>query len=77
MPSKRAILEHFSRDELVAVVDCFDRSVTDRRVKDPLIEAVGGSKRATLADVLPEPSPRRGGCQSGDRRRGLSNKFRE
>jgi type I restriction enzyme M protein len=54
MPSKRAILEQLARDELQAIVERFSLSVTDRRVRDLLIEAVAASRRATLAEVLPE-----------------------
>ena len=56
MPQKRDVLQLFTRDELVAVVDRFDLSVSDRRAKDSLIEAVAASKKATLAEVLPELS---------------------
>jgi len=54
MPSKRDILAQFSREELVAVVDQFELEVPDRRKRDGLVEAVAASKRATLAEILPE-----------------------
>lgn len=56
MPSKREILAHFTRDELVAVVERFELAVTDRRKKDDLVEAIAGSKKATMGEVLPELS---------------------
>lgn len=56
MPQKREVLQLLSRDELVAAVDRFELSVTDRRAKDGLIEAVAASKKATLVEVLPELS---------------------
>jgi type I restriction enzyme M protein len=54
MPSKRAVLEHLSRDELIAIVEQFHLPVADRRVRDQLVKAVAESKKATLAEVLPE-----------------------
>ena len=56
MPSKREVLAQFTRDELLAVVDRFALAVPDRRVRDGLIDAVAASKKATLAEVLPELS---------------------
>lgn len=56
MPSKRDVLALLTRDELLAVVDRFDLAPPDRRVKDGLVETVASSKKATLADVLPELS---------------------
>jgi type I restriction enzyme M protein len=53
MPSKREILAELTKDELVSVVDQFDLSVSDRRKRDGLIEAVAASKKATLAEILP------------------------
>lgn len=52
MPSKREVLGQFIRDELLAAVDQFELTVTDRRVKDQLLDAVASSKRAGLADML-------------------------
>lgn len=54
MPSKRDVLAILSRDELLAVVDRFGLSPPDRRAKDGLVDAVASSKKATLAEVLPE-----------------------
>jgi type I restriction enzyme M protein len=56
MPSKRDVLALLTRDELLAVVDRFELSPPDRRAKDGLVETVASSKRATLAEVLPELS---------------------
>ena len=56
MPAKRDVLSHLTRDELLAVVDRFELVVPDRRAKDGLIEAVAGSKKATLIEILPELS---------------------
>jgi type I restriction enzyme M protein len=53
MPSKRAVLEQLSRDELQAIVEQHDLSVADRRVRDHLVDAVASSKKATLAELLP------------------------
>ncbi len=46
MPSKRDVLAHLTRDELLAVVDQYDLSVSDRRVRENLVEAVAASKKA-------------------------------
>ncbi len=57
MSSKRDVLAQLSREELVAVVERFELQVADRRSrckKDDLLEAVAASKKATLADILPE-----------------------
>ena len=56
MPSKRDVLAQLSRDELLAVVDRFELSAPDRRVRDGLMEVVASSKKATLAEILPELS---------------------
>jgi type I restriction enzyme M protein len=56
MPQKREVLQLFTRDELVTVVDRFELSASDRRSKDALIDTVASSKKATLVDVLPELS---------------------
>jgi type I restriction enzyme M protein len=52
MPSKRDVLGHLTRDELVAAADAFELTVGDRRVRDQLVDAVASSKKAGLADVL-------------------------
>ena len=56
MPSKRDVLTLLTRDELLAVVDRFELAPPDRRAKVGLVETVASSKRATLAEVLPELS---------------------
>ncbi len=56
MPSKRDVLALFSRDELLAIVDRFELSPPDRRAKDGLVETVAASKKATLAELLPDLS---------------------
>src|SRR5258708_2505359 len=55
MPPKRGALSLVSSDELVEVLDRFGLSA-DRRAKDGLVEAIAASKKATLAEVLPELS---------------------
>lgn len=54
MPSKRSVLEHLTRDELISIVDAFEIHVDDRRGKQGLVVAVSGSKKATLATILPD-----------------------
>lgn len=56
MPTKRDVLHLLTRDELIAIADAFEVSVEDRRVKDKLVDAVAGSKKATLASFLPDLS---------------------
>lgn len=53
MSTKRDVLAHLTRDELIAVVDRFSLPVPDRRVREGLVEAVAASKKATLAEILP------------------------
>ena len=57
MPSKRDVLEQLKRDELLAAVDRFDLEVHDRRARAGLVEALAGSRKGGLAEVL-EPLPR-------------------
>jgi type I restriction enzyme M protein len=52
MPSKRDVLAHLTRDELLATADQFELEVADRRVREQLFEVVASSKRAGLADAL-------------------------
>jgi hypothetical protein len=59
MPSKRDVLAQLSREELISVVERFGLEVADRRKKDDLFEAVASSRKATLADVLPDLSRER------------------
>jgi len=43
-----------TRDELLAVVDCFELSPPDRRATDGLVETVASSKKATRAELILE-----------------------
>jgi type I restriction enzyme M protein len=52
MFSKRDVLAHLSRDELLTAAGRFDLAVADRRAKDQLVDAVSSSRRAGLADIL-------------------------
>jgi hypothetical protein len=52
MSSKRQILEHLKRDELLTALDAFELSVADRRQRDLLIAALGRSRKAVLPDIL-------------------------
>jgi len=52
MTTKREVLQQLSRDELLAIVDSFDLEVADRRARDPLVEAIAHSKKATISAVL-------------------------
>lgn len=54
MPSKRDVLGELTRDELLAIVDQFELSPPDRRKRDGLVDTVATSKKATLAEFLPE-----------------------
>ncbi len=56
MPSKRAVLQRFKRGELLAAVDRFGLEVRDRRVRDQLVDALAGSRKAHLADILGDMS---------------------
>jgi type I restriction enzyme M protein len=56
MLSKRDVLSVLSRDELLAIVNRFELTPPDRRAKAGIIETVASSKKATLAEVLPELS---------------------
>jgi len=56
MPSKRDVLSLLSRDELLAIVDRFELAPPDRRAKDGLVDTVASSKKATLAEALPDLS---------------------
>ena len=53
MSTKRDVLAHLTRDELLAVVDRFELAAPDRRAKEGLVEAVAASKKATLGEILP------------------------
>ena len=53
MPSKRAVLEALTRNELLDLVERWGLTVKDRRVREQLVEAVA-SKEAFLPAVLAE-----------------------
>ena len=59
MPTKRAVLDHLTAKELRAVVDGHELHVDDRRVKAQLVDALAGSRKVRLAEVLPELSRNR------------------
>lgn len=52
MPTKRQVIEHFTRDELLQGVDEHAIEVGDRRVKDKLIEALASSRKVALEALL-------------------------
>ena len=52
MASKRVLLEHLSRDELLAAVDPFGVEVPDRRAKDGIVGALVASRKVNLAQAL-------------------------
>ena len=52
MPTKRTILTALTRHELRATVDDYDVRVDDRRVKTQLVDALAGSRRIRLDDLL-------------------------
>ena len=56
MPTKHAILSELSRDELRANVDYYELDVYDRRVRTQLIDALAGSRKARLDEMLWELS---------------------
>ena len=53
MPTKRAILSELTRDELRDNLDFFELEVDDRRVTSQLIDALAGSRKARLDEILP------------------------
>ena len=56
MPTKRAILSQLTRDELRVNVDFYELDVYDRRVRSQLVDALAGSRRAPLDEMLWELS---------------------
>lgn len=52
MPSKRDVLEHLKRDELLAAVDRLGLTVEDRRLKGGLVDALAGAREAGIASIL-------------------------
>ena len=59
MPTKRAILDQLTAKELRAEVDSHELHVDDRRVKAQLVDALAGSRKVRLDEVLPELSRNR------------------
>ena len=56
MPTKRAILAELTRNELRANVDCYKLQVADHRVKAQLVDALAGSRKARIDDMLQDLS---------------------
>ena len=56
MPTKRAVLNKLTRDELRVYVNYYDLDVYDLRVRSQLIDALAGSRRAPLDEMLWELS---------------------
>ena len=56
MPTKRAVLNKLTRDELRVNVDYYELDVYDRRVRSQLIGALAGSRRVPLDEMLWELS---------------------
>ena len=52
MPTKRAVLNKLTRDELRVNVDYYELDVYDRRVRSQLIDALAGSRRVPLDEML-------------------------
>ena len=52
MPTKRAVLGELTAEELRASVDYYELEVADRRVKAQLADALTGSRRARLDEIL-------------------------
>ena len=56
MPTKHAVLNKLTRDELRVYVNYYDLDVYDLRVRSQLIDALAGSRRAPLDEMLWELS---------------------
>ena len=56
MPTKRTVLNKLTRDELRVNVDYYELDVYDRRVRSQLVDALAGSRRAPLDEMLWELS---------------------
>jgi hypothetical protein len=52
MPTKRNILSALTRAELLAFVDQLELEVSDRRVREKIIDALASSRRARLPEFL-------------------------
>ena len=57
MPTKRAILDQLSAKELRVAIDSHELHVDDRRVKAQLVDALAGSRKAKLDELLPGTLP--------------------
>jgi type I restriction enzyme M protein len=56
MPTKRDVLQHLKRDELLAAADRFDLEVSDRRARAVIADALASSRKSGLADILEDLS---------------------
>ena len=56
MPTKRAVLAEMTAEELRANVDYYELEVADRRVKARLVDALAGSRRARVDEILADLS---------------------
>ena len=52
IPTKRAVLAELTAEELRANVDYYELEVPDRRVKAQLVDALAGSRRARVDEIL-------------------------
>ena len=52
MPTKRALLSEMTVEELRASADLFELDGFDRRIRDNLIDAIGGSRKARINEIL-------------------------
>ena len=52
MPTKRAVLSELTRDELRDNLDHYRLDVHDRRVRSQLVDALAGSRKARLDEML-------------------------
>ena len=59
MPTKRAILAQLTAKELRASADHYELHVDDRRIRAQLVDALAGSRKVGLDEVLPELSRNR------------------
>ena len=58
MPSKRDVLEHLKRDELLAAVDRLGLAVEDRRLKGGLVDALAGAREGVASILADLPRAR-------------------
>ena len=52
MPTKRDVLGHLKRDELIELLGFYEIDGVDRRVRDGMIDALAGSRKVKLDEVL-------------------------